>query len=56
MAKKLNIEITYGCGKVVVIKCNSKKQSDSQYKVLVAESAIWSGSEYTRDYTVKRIK
>jgi hypothetical protein len=54
--KKLNIRIVYGCGHVSVMKCNSRKQSDTEFKRLSCGDKIFDGHKYTSDYTCERTK
>jgi hypothetical protein len=54
--KKLNIRIVYGCGHVSVMKCNSRKQSDAEFKRLSCGDKIFDGHKYTSDYTCERTK
>jgi hypothetical protein len=56
MAKKLGVKITYGCGKVSIIKCTSRKQAESECKLRCGDgNKIWNGKEYTSDYKIKRV-
>lgn len=56
MAKKLGVKITYGCGKVSIIKCTSRKQADREFNLRCGESnKLWDGHKYTSDYKIEKV-
>jgi hypothetical protein len=55
MAKKLRIEITYGCGKKTIKPYTTRKGVDAEYARLASASKIYDGRKFTDNFTFCKI-